>query len=94
MVLKFTPLYKADDVEAERRLLAWYNPLLMSARDNLYLIHLAIVSFEHCLCGGTIVMKNPWSADFSSRNLRYCVIFVTGRRFGFEGNDLKIDGCW
>ena len=93
-MLKFTPLYEADDVEAERRLWAWYIPLLMPARDKVSLIHLAVVSFEHCLYGGTVVMKNPSSADYSSRNLRYSVIFVTGHRLRFERNYLKIKGCW
>ena len=93
-MLKFTPLYKANDAEADQRLWAWYIPLLMPARDKVSLIHLAIVSFKHCLYGGTVIMKNPSLADFSSRNLRYCVIFVTGHRLGFEGNDLKIRGCW
>ena len=51
-----------------------------------------IVSFEHCLYGGTVVMKNPSSTNFSSRNLRYCVTIVTGHRFGFGGKDLKIKG--
>ena len=57
IVLKFTPLYKAGDVEAEVRLWGWYIPLLMPERDKVSLIHLAIVSFEHCLYGGTVVMK-------------------------------------
>ena len=83
-MLKFTPLYEANDVEDERRLRARYIPLLMPARDKVSLIHLAIVSFEHCLYGGTVVMKNPSSADFYSRNLRYYVIFVTGHRLGLK----------
>ena len=61
----------------------------MPTRDKVSLIHFVIVSFKNCLYGETIVIKNPSSADFYNRNLRYGVIFVTGHRLGFEGNVLR-----